>query len=404
MTNPEIIKLLYRTDFKAFMRFAGRELDPTKPLHENWHIDVISDAVERCLRGEFPRLIVNAPLDILSSIDASVALAVWALGRNPSSRILSIFGTREAAAGHQRRARALMQTPRCRGLFPHLRFDNTVRDVRLAQGGELVSRVAGQTVIGPAPDVIIIENPLSPTDARDDQSRKALGAWYQSEVAPRMQANGSGVLIVLTPRLHPDDFVGLVLRGNETWRRVSIPAIATSDETWRLANGIVHKRPKYAAIQAGADARDAFRSKMYEVGAFNFLAQYQQEPRHINEHRSGHFSDVAPPDWTPEMGLPQSFFGWIPETAYLLPEIFGEGTPPPKPGAGDGLTDEQWAQATQLQQRRLRERCRAYAISGGASATKSVGEQRADQAPLHSHDLIEPPESPPHTISHEGRA
>lgn len=96
--KPELVKMLYRTDFCAFFRFAFRELHLTKTLCDNWHIDVMADYLARCLKGEFTRLVINVPPRSLKSLCASIALAVFALGRNPTLNIISLAGNRELAS------------------------------------------------------------------------------------------------------------------------------------------------------------------------------------------------------------------------------------------------------------------------------------------------------------------
>jgi hypothetical protein len=70
MSNADVIKALYRSDFSAFLRFAFRELNPSQPLVDTWHIDVLADHLARVLSGEIRRLIINLPPRGLKSLSA----------------------------------------------------------------------------------------------------------------------------------------------------------------------------------------------------------------------------------------------------------------------------------------------------------------------------------------------
>ena len=252
----------------------------------------------------------------------------------------------------------LMQAPRCRSLFPHLRPTERRGGLTLAHGGGIVWGVAGHSRIARRADLIILDVPHAPARALDDAARRRVNAWYDAEVAPRLAGQEAAVVLV-TPRLHRDDLTGHVLQQGG-WTHLSLPALATHDETWPVSIGDTHVRRKGEVLQPAQESKDALRQRLLEVGGFPFSAQYLQAPLvNTSGYRSGWFTERRPPDWTPEMGLPRQWGGRVPEAAYILYEVFGEGPRPLYPFEDSGLSNEEIEQACILQQQRLLAACAA---------------------------------------------
>ena len=88
MTRADLIARVYRAHLPSFARLAFHVLHPHQPLQDTWHIDVLADALQACLKGQTSRLVVNLPPRSLASHCACVALPVFALGRDPTRSIM----------------------------------------------------------------------------------------------------------------------------------------------------------------------------------------------------------------------------------------------------------------------------------------------------------------------------
>ena len=90
MGHDKMIKKLYRSRFSSFARLAYRQCYPKQPVPDNWHLEILADALEGCLRGRYRKLIINIAPCGLDTFYASIAFPVGALGRNPSLNIISV--------------------------------------------------------------------------------------------------------------------------------------------------------------------------------------------------------------------------------------------------------------------------------------------------------------------------
>jgi hypothetical protein len=61
MLTPSDYRALLRRDLYAFSQRCFYELNPTTAFLPNWHIEVVTSALEGCRRGEITRLIINQP-------------------------------------------------------------------------------------------------------------------------------------------------------------------------------------------------------------------------------------------------------------------------------------------------------------------------------------------------------
>ena len=341
MTAADQILALYRTQFSAFVRFAYRELHPNTPLVDTWHIDVVAEHLERVATGEITRLIINLPPRSLKSLAASIALPVWMLGRNPNLKIMSVAGSQDLARDFESGTRELLTAPRCRAVFPRLGFESRRGEIRTDHGGRRITGIVGRTLVGRGADLIIIDDPIGPSYVGDTARRNAVNTWFNAEVIQRLNDKAKGAVIVFMQRLHDDDLCGHLLRGEQPWTHLNLPAVATASEQWPLRSGDVHTREKGDVLAPAIDSREVLLARMMDIGAYNFSAQYQQAPfktKAMDDMRGGCFAGPDEPN-----RAPGRWFGRVSEKAIMAHEVFGIGKRHPAAPVRR-LTNEEWAQ------------------------------------------------------------
>ena len=95
--NKEIMNAILRTDFKSFVVKVFNEVSPGSHYLNNWHIDVICDAIMDMYKGRHNRQIINMPPRYMKSMICSIALPAWILGHNPKAQILCVSYNDELA-------------------------------------------------------------------------------------------------------------------------------------------------------------------------------------------------------------------------------------------------------------------------------------------------------------------
>ncbi len=79
---------LLRQDLESFIHRCFNAISPGQVYLPNWHIQAMAYELSRVIAGNTKRLLITLPPRSLKSICASVALPAWALGRDPTKRII----------------------------------------------------------------------------------------------------------------------------------------------------------------------------------------------------------------------------------------------------------------------------------------------------------------------------
>src|ERR1700693_2177510 len=126
------VEALLRTDFRPFVEQVFATLAPGQTYVRTWHVEAIARQLERVRRGEVRRLIINMPPRSLKSIAASVAFPAFALGHDPSRRVITVSYSGELDKKHSNDSRAVRESPWYRATFPTARigpFKNTETEI-----------------------------------------------------------------------------------------------------------------------------------------------------------------------------------------------------------------------------------------------------------------------------------
>src|SRR4029434_4246802 len=85
-----VIDAVQRSDFCSFVQGVFPIVSGGAQLLLHWHIEAMAEAVSQGLAVEIRRLIITVPPRSLKSICASVALPAYALGLDPTARIVCV--------------------------------------------------------------------------------------------------------------------------------------------------------------------------------------------------------------------------------------------------------------------------------------------------------------------------
>ena len=82
------------TDLYSFIRASFPIVSGGSQFLPNWHVEAMAYELSEVMRGRTRRLIITVPPRSLKSICASVALPAFALGHDPSRRIICVSYSR----------------------------------------------------------------------------------------------------------------------------------------------------------------------------------------------------------------------------------------------------------------------------------------------------------------------
>ncbi len=279
MTDREILAYALRTNFDLYLRAVFRTLYPSDTYVHNWHIDAIIHELGEVEAGRQRRLIINICPRSLKSTIVSVAFSAWRLGQDPSHRLLCVSYSDDLARHLSRQTRIIMESDWYQRAFPLTRINkSTELEITTTSGGSrYAASILGPT-LGRGGNTIILDDPMSPEQARSDNERAKILTRFAEKVYSRMDRKELSALITVMQRLHEFDLTGLLLEKGG-YRHLCLPAICPADQRVKIGPDRYHDWHKGEALHPNFESLRSLEETRKEVGEQDFATQYLQAPR-----------------------------------------------------------------------------------------------------------------------------
>jgi len=280
MMAIDVLLALLSDNLTAYVQRAFYELRPGVQFHYGLYLRALSHQLERVERGEIERLLILLPPRHLKSHCASVCFPVWALGRDPSRRIITMSYGASLAEEFSVASRRLMMTDWNRAVFPALVIDPkkaSAQQLLTTQNGGRIATSVGGTLTGKGGDILIIDDPSKAEDVVSETQRDKLWEWFSGTAMTRLDNPKTGAIIVVAQRLHEDDLPGRLI-ATDQYEVLELPAIEVRDRKIALPDGGTWTRPKRDILLPGHMDKEDLEAKRREMGSAKFEAQFQQAP------------------------------------------------------------------------------------------------------------------------------
>jgi predicted phage terminase large subunit-like protein len=268
---------------QSFADFIGETLatvDPAAQYLPNWHIDLIAQHLQAAQAGEITRLIINMPPRSLKSVCVSVAWPAWLMGHDPSSRIIAASYAQSLSLKHSMDCRLVMESAWYKKLFPDVKLardQNEKHKFMTTRRGMRFATSVGASAVGEGGNFLIIDDPISPMQAMNENWRSHVNQWFEHTFASRLDDKKKGVIVLVMQRLHAEDLSGHLLRKGG-WEHLMLPAVATKREVFDMGT-TPHIREVGDMLHSGRENDVQIARAKLELGSSAFAAQYQQNPQ-----------------------------------------------------------------------------------------------------------------------------
>lgn len=255
---------------------------------ENWHTDVLCEALEDIEAGKIRFLFVEMPPRHGKSVHVSQLFPAWFVGRNKDRSVIVSSYSGDLATDHGRETRNLMETKKYQNVFKtRLAHDSTAKGKWNTDGKGAYNAVGvGGSVTGKGADVFVIDDPLKDRKEADSVLIRD-DRWRWMRAVARTRLTPKGGMIIMHTRWHDDDMIGRLTEGdsaeewidwfeykkhglgNAKWVRLRLKAIAEEDEPLRKAGEALW--PSRYSLTELNDIKNT-------IGGYEWSALYQQEP------------------------------------------------------------------------------------------------------------------------------
>lgn len=275
----DILDAMIREDFPTFVAHVMAELEPGTDYAENWHVEVIAHELEQVRQGRNRRLTINLPPRSLKTMIASIAYPAFALGHDPTRRIMCVTYSQEVAKAQAGQFQRVVRSSWYRRAFPQCRspVHNRQLEWQTTVGGYRLATSVEGSMLGRGADFIILDDPNKGQEIFSRIARERVASTWDHVISTRLNHPKESAIICVMQRLHEEDLAGHLLR-QEEYRQILIPSIAIEDERWDLGGGRVHFRAKGEVLQPDRMDHPELDRQKRIMGGLAFSAQYQQQP------------------------------------------------------------------------------------------------------------------------------
>ena len=249
------------------------------------HHKLISDALDKVLKGETKRLIINIAPRYGKTELAVKNFIAHGLAINPASRFIHLSYSDDLALDNSDEVRELVRSEDFRELYPNIQIkpitDSKKKWYTTDSGGVYATSAAGQVTgfgagivdeevdVDSIPDskekfggALIIDDPIKPEDGDSDVRRERINERYDSTIKNRVNSRNTPIIIIMQ-RVHENDLCGyLINKDPGEWTVLSLPCIKPDGKAlWEFKHTIEELE------------------KLRKDNDIVFDRQYQQDPK-----------------------------------------------------------------------------------------------------------------------------
>lgn len=273
------------------------ELVETNQFEDNWHIEMVCDALEDRFRERLKwttqtDLIFNLPPGCSKSLMVSVFFPAWVWLLNPKIKFITYSYSYKIAEELSGKSLRLMNSGEYQQLAKFRLTSTAVSNIKNNKGGQRFVTSTGGSVTGMHADIIIGDDPNSPQAIHSEATRLEAKRFVREILPSRKTSVRYSYSITVQQRLHNEDVTAQLLEiGNP--KVISVSAINEKGESFF---------PSRFPIES-------LEAKRTELGSVSFMAQYQQ----VTQDEQG---GIIRKEWLREDSTEASKLTYFMDTAY----------------------------------------------------------------------------------------
>lgn len=258
----------------------------------NRHHEIICDALERVMRGEITRLIINIAPRYGKTELAVKNFIAHSLSINPSAKFIHLSYSDDLALDNSEEIKDMILSDEYQTLFPEVKIKKDTKAKKkwyTTSGGGVYATASGGQVTGfgagkvddddmeafyaegskdQFSGAIIIDDPIKPDDADSEIIRNRINHKFNSTIRNRVNSRNTPIIIIMQ-RLHPDDLCGWIEKNDtEKWTVIKLPCIYKEDGEEKALWPFKHTLAELYQIRGSSNS---------SISVFN--RQYAQDPK-----------------------------------------------------------------------------------------------------------------------------
>ena len=264
----KVAKVKCLQSFMFFTRYFYKAKYNRKYVVGEHHM-LIAEALERVIKGEITRLIINIAPRYGKTELAVKNFMAYGLALNPAAKFIHLSYSDDLALDNSEDCRSIVQLDEYKQLFPEVEIKKDSNGKKkwytTKRGGVYATSAAGQVTgfgagtVDEEDDIteflteldqrqgfggaLIIDDPIKPEDADSELRRERINQRFDSTISNRVNSRNTPIIIIMQ-RLHEHDLCGYLIENEpEKWHVVSLPSIkADGTPLWPFKHTIAELR------------------------------------------------------------------------------------------------------------------------------------------------------------------
>lgn len=310
----------------------------------NEHHKQITNALDRVIKGEVKRLIINIAPRYGKTELAVKNFIAYCLSQNPKSRFIHLSYSDDLALDNSEEIKDLISSQDFQDLYNiQIKPDSKSKKkwytkegggvYATSTGGQVTGFGAGKVdeedkefsefIISEAEGfggAIVIDDPIKPEDAESDTKRNRINERFDSTIRNRVNSRNTPIIIIMQ-RVHPQDLSGyLIDLEGDKWEVLSLPCVKEDGQAlWPFKHTLQELEEMRAVNPVVFDRQYMQDPKPKEGLMYSDFKTYKELP---SKGRVENYTDVAD---TGSDYLCSISYEVIGDYAYILDLVYDKG-------------------------------------------------------------------------------
>lgn len=252
---------------------------------DNWHIKFLCDELEQIglsLKArkihDYDTLIINIPPGTSKTTLVSIMFQPWLWAIDPTLKVLSATYSGDLSVAHAIKSRDIITSNEYRELFPDVELkkdENNKTDFKNTKGGARMATSVGGTATGTHAHLILVDDPLSASQAQSEAERKTANSFLTQTLSTRKVDKQKTVTIIVMQRLHENDPTGMLISKTEKKiKHICLPG-ELSEDIKPLEARQYYQNGLLDPVRL---SESALKSLKVDLGSYGYAGQIMQRP------------------------------------------------------------------------------------------------------------------------------
>jgi predicted phage terminase large subunit-like protein len=235
--KDSIASKVYGKSLLAFLERAFRSVNGGRLDVSQGYINYIVFNLEKFLRGDIEKLLVNLPGRHLKTFICSVCLPAFMLGLDPTLKFMVVAYGEELAEDVVRCIREIMETSWYKAVFTtRIAAGHSRKDDFTVIGGGRVRAVSVRSVTGKGGDIVIFDDPHNVADWDNDRQKAKVIEAFELLMS-RRDSGAMSQMLVVGHRVAEDDLSAHILERGD-FEHVCLPLYAPKEMSFDMDGGL----------------------------------------------------------------------------------------------------------------------------------------------------------------------